>query len=168
LTSPASAEGATVETLLEGLFAQALAKGLDLDRAVVAHLLFHPQFDGMTFTWTWNTGRAERQAATQPDIRRLPSPFLHMQTTGTEGLRYRLDDRGALPFPPHTHLRSLGQANALRAGARAREIRIEATPGRLIHAKLSNRMDADRLARQTTRRENPATSCSFVLEPSHG
>jgi hypothetical protein len=38
----------------------------------------------MTFTWTRGTGRAERQAATQPDIRRLPSPFLHMQTTSTE------------------------------------------------------------------------------------
>jgi adenylate cyclase len=102
-------KGATVETILEGLCAQALARGLDLDRAVVAYLVFHPQFDGMTFTWTRNTGRAERQAATQPDIRRLPSPFLHMQTTGTEELRYRLDDRGrVLPFPLLTHLRSLG------------------------------------------------------------
>jgi adenylate cyclase len=71
--------------------------------------VFHPQFDGMTFTWTRETGRAERQAATQPDIRRLPSPFLHMQTTGTEELRYRLDDGGQpLQFPLLNHLRSLG------------------------------------------------------------
>ena len=101
--------GAPVETLLEGLCAQALAMGLELDRAVVAYLVFHPQFDGMTFTWTRDTGQAERQAATQPDIRRLPSPFLHMQTTGTEELRYRLDDGGSsLPFPLLIHLRSLG------------------------------------------------------------
>jgi adenylate cyclase len=101
--------GATVETILEGLCGQALALGLALNRAVVAYLVFHPQFDGMTFTWTWDTGRAERQAATQPDIRRLPSPFLHMQTTGTEELRYRLDDGGGtLPFPLLSHLRSLG------------------------------------------------------------
>ena len=84
--------GASVEAILEGLCGQALALGLDLEPAVVAYLVFHPQFDGMTFTWTRETGRAERQAATQPDIRRLPSPFLHMQTTGTEELRYRLDD----------------------------------------------------------------------------
>lgn len=101
--------GATVETILEGLCGQTLALGLDLDRAVVAHLVSHPQFDGMTFTWSRDTGRAERQAATQPDIRRLPSPFLHMQTTGTEELRYRLDDYGrALPFPLLSHLCSLG------------------------------------------------------------
>jgi adenylate cyclase len=101
--------GATVEVILEGLCGQALALGLDLDRAVVAYLVFHPQFDGMTFTWTRDTGQAERQAATQPDIRRLPSPFLHMQTTGTEELRYRLDDGGEpLPFPLLHHLRSLG------------------------------------------------------------
>jgi adenylate cyclase len=101
--------GATVETILEGLCGQALAMGLELDRAVVAYLVFHPQFDGMTFTWTRDTGQAERQAATQPDIRRLPSPFLHMQTTGTEELRYRLDGGGSsLPFPLLSHLRSLG------------------------------------------------------------
>jgi adenylate cyclase len=100
---------APVETILEGLCGQTLALGLALDRAVVAYLVFHPQFDGMTFTWTRNTGRAERQAATQPDIRRLPSPFLHMQTTGTEELRYRLDHHdGLLPFPLLDHLRSLG------------------------------------------------------------
>jgi adenylate cyclase len=76
---------------------------------VVAYLVFHPQFDGMTFTWTRDTGRAERQAATQPDIRRLSSPFLHMQTTGTEELRYRLSDGGEpLPFPLLGHLHSLG------------------------------------------------------------
>ncbi|WP_201863396.1 adenylate/guanylate cyclase domain-containing protein [Microvirga soli] len=101
--------GATAETILEGLCGQALALGLDLDRAVVAYLVLHPQFDGMTFTWTRETGRAERQAATQPDIRRLPSPFLHMQTTGTEELRYQLNDGGEpLPFPLLSHLRSLG------------------------------------------------------------
>jgi adenylate cyclase len=101
--------GASVEAILEGLCAEALALGLELDRAVVAYLVFHPQFDGMTFTWTRDTGRAERQAATQPDIRRLPSPFLHMQTTGTEELRFRLNDRGSsLPFPLLSHLRSLG------------------------------------------------------------
>jgi adenylate cyclase len=101
--------GANVEPIVEGLCAQALALGLDLHRAVVAYLVFHPQFDGMTFTWTPDTGRAERRAATQPDIRRLPSPFLHMQTTGTEELRYRLDDGGEpLPFPLLGHLRSLG------------------------------------------------------------
>ncbi|MPR12328.1 adenylate/guanylate cyclase domain-containing protein [Microvirga tunisiensis] len=101
--------GATVEAILQGLCGQALAMGLDLDRAVVAYLVFHPQFDGMTFTWTRDTGRAVRQAATQPDIRRLPSPFLHMQTTGTEELRYRLDEGGEpLPFPLLDHLRSFG------------------------------------------------------------
>jgi adenylate cyclase len=56
-----------------------------------------------------DTSRAERQAATQPDIRRAPSPFFHMQCTGTEELRYRLDN-GAdpHPFPLLGHLRSLG------------------------------------------------------------
>jgi hypothetical protein len=49
-----------------------------------------------------------------------------------------------------------------------RILRIDAARGRLIHARLSNRLDADRLARQTTRRENPASGCSLVVEPSHG
>ena len=53
-------KGANVDATLEGLCAQFLAGGLDLDRAVVAYLAFHPQFDGMTFTWTRDTGRAER------------------------------------------------------------------------------------------------------------
>jgi hypothetical protein len=34
--------GASVETILEGLCGQALALGLDLGRAVVAYLVFHP------------------------------------------------------------------------------------------------------------------------------
>ena len=102
-------KGANVDATLEGLCAQFLAGGFDLDRAVVAYLVFHPQFDGMTFTWTRDTGRAERQAATQPDIRRAPSPFFHMQCTGTEELRYRLDNgEDPLPFPLLGHLRSLG------------------------------------------------------------
>jgi adenylate cyclase len=102
-------KGANVDATLEGLCAQFLAGGFDLDRAVVAYLAFHPQFDGMTFTWTRDTGRAERQAATQPDIRRAPSPFFHMQCTGTEELRYRLDNgEDPLPFPLLGHLRSLG------------------------------------------------------------
>jgi len=102
-------KGANVDAILEGLCAQFLAGGFDLDRAVVAYLVFHPLFDRMTFTWTRDTGRAERQAATQPDIRRAPSPFFHMQCTGTEELRYRLDKgEDPLPFPLLGHLRSLG------------------------------------------------------------
>ena len=69
-------KGANADTILEGLCAQFLAGGFDLDRAVVAYLVFHPQFDGMTFTWTRDTGRAERQAATQPDIRRCALALL--------------------------------------------------------------------------------------------
>jgi hypothetical protein len=35
-------KGANVDATLEGLCAQFLAGGLDLDRAVVAYLIFHP------------------------------------------------------------------------------------------------------------------------------
>ncbi|MBS3652264.1 adenylate/guanylate cyclase domain-containing protein [Pseudaminobacter sp. 19-2017] len=95
--------------VLEGLSEQLLTAGIDLDRSVLAYLVFHPQFDGMHFTWTRSTRRAQRQAVIRTDILRVPSPFLKMQATGTREMRYRLDDPDVvLPFPFLDRLRSLG------------------------------------------------------------
>ncbi len=69
-------EGVDAGIILEGLCARLLAGGLDLERAVVAFLVFHPQFDGIDFSWARDTGRAERQTVTRADIVRVaPSPF---------------------------------------------------------------------------------------------
>jgi adenylate cyclase len=105
---------ADVGTVLEGLCAQLLAGGVEIDRAVVGYLVFYPLFDGMSFIWARDTGTAERHAATRPEIQRLSSPFYHMQCTGTEELRYRLDDAEVpLPFAVLDHLRSLGLTDYL-------------------------------------------------------
>jgi adenylate cyclase len=101
--------GTAAGEVLEGLCECLLAAGIDLDRSVVGYLVFHPQFDGMNFTWIRSSRRAERQAVVRTDILRLPSPFLTMQATGTREMRYRLDDPGLeLPFPFLDRLRSLG------------------------------------------------------------
>jgi hypothetical protein len=44
-------EGVDAGTILEGLCARLLAGGLDLERAVVGFLVFHPQFDAINFSW---------------------------------------------------------------------------------------------------------------------
>lgn len=103
-------EGIDAGTILEGLCARLLAGGLDLERAIIGFLVFHPQFDGINFSWDRHTGKAERHAVTRAYIlRSSPSPFFHMQCTGTEELRYRLDDAEVpLPFPVLDQLRSRG------------------------------------------------------------
>ncbi len=103
-------EGVSANTILEGLCEQLLAGGLGLERAVVGFLVFHPQFDGINFSWDRQAGGAERHAVTRAHIlRSSPSPFFHMQCTGTEELHYRLDDAAApLPFPMLEQLRDRG------------------------------------------------------------
>jgi adenylate cyclase len=102
-------KGTASGEVLEGLCEQLLTAGIDLDRSVVGYLVFHPQFDGMNFTWTRSTRTAERQAVTRTDILRLPSPFLNMQATGIREMQHRLDNPDiVLPFPFLDRLRSLG------------------------------------------------------------
>ncbi|HEX2134759.1 MAG TPA: adenylate/guanylate cyclase domain-containing protein [Microvirga sp.] len=100
--------GADGGTILEGLCGRLLGTGLDLERAVVGYLVFHPQFDGITFVWDRAAGKARREAATRPDILRAPSPFLQMQTTKVQELRYRLAEMSAFPFPFLEGLRGRG------------------------------------------------------------
>ena len=89
--------------------ARLLVGGLELERAVIAFLVFHPQFDGMNVSWSRDTGKAERNTVTWPDILHAPSPVFHMQRTGTEGMRYPLADPGVLlPVPMLEQLRSQG------------------------------------------------------------
>ncbi|HET6466861.1 MAG TPA: adenylate/guanylate cyclase domain-containing protein [Geminicoccaceae bacterium] len=108
-------EGVSASMILEGLCARLLAGGLVLERAVVGFLVFHPQFDGINFSWDRRAGGAERQAVTRADIlRSLPAPFFHLQCTGTEELRYRLDDAASpLPFPLLEQLRGRGVTDYL-------------------------------------------------------
>ncbi|WP_119462855.1 adenylate/guanylate cyclase domain-containing protein [Rhodospirillaceae bacterium SYSU D60014] len=103
-------EGAAAGTILEGLCARLVAGDLDLERAIVAFMVFHPQFDAINFAWSRDTGRAERHTVTwQLILRSTPSPFAHMHGTGTEELRYRLEDGEAkLPFPILEQLQSRG------------------------------------------------------------
>jgi adenylate cyclase len=103
-------EGVDAGTILEGLCTCLSARGLDLERAVVGFLVFHPQFDGINFAWDRQVGRAERHAVTRAHIlRSSPSPFFHMQCTGIEELRYRLNDAAdPLPFPMLEQLRGRG------------------------------------------------------------
>ena len=73
--------------------------GVDFERAVVAYLVFHPQFEGMNFTWQRGKGSAERASATLADILRVPSPFLELQLRGIQEMRYELDKpRAKLPY----------------------------------------------------------------------
>src|SRR3712207_5436496 len=110
-------EGVDAGTILECLGARLLAGGLDLERAVVGFLVFHPQFDGINFSWDRHAGGAERHAVTRAEIlRSSPSPFFHMQCTGTEELRYRLDGAAAgapLPFSMLEQLRDRGLTDYL-------------------------------------------------------
>ena len=110
-------EGADPGATLEGLCARLLAGGLGLERAVVGFLVFHPQFDGINFAWDRHAGGAERHAVTRAHIlRSSPSPFFHMQCTGTEELRYRLVGEGSaapLPFPMLEQLRGRGVTDYL-------------------------------------------------------
>jgi adenylate cyclase len=110
-------EGVDASAILEGLCAQLVAAGLGLERAVVGFLVFHPQFDGINFAWDRHSGRAERHAVTRAHIlRSSPSPFFQMQCTGTEELRYRLDDAAVaapLPFPLLEQLRDRGHTDYL-------------------------------------------------------
>lgn len=108
-------EGVGASTILEGLCARLLAGGLDLERAVVGFLVFHPQFDGINFSWDRQAGGVERHAVTRAYIlRSSPSPFFHMQCTGSEELRYRLEDAaGPLPFPMLEQLRDRGLTDYL-------------------------------------------------------
>jgi adenylate cyclase len=103
-------EGIGASTVLEGLCARLHEGGLSLQRAVVGFLVFHPQFDGINFSWDQEAGRAERHAVTRAEIlRSSPSPFFHMQCTGIQELRYPLDCAAApLPFLMLEQLRSRG------------------------------------------------------------
>src|SRR5688572_4860202 len=74
--------GANGGKILEGLCEHLLDTGIEVKRAVVGFLVFHPQFDGMNFTWTDEGRTAERFAVTMHNILNEPSPFLHMQSTG--------------------------------------------------------------------------------------
>ena len=53
--------------------ARLLVGGLELERAAIAFLVFHPQFDGMNVLWSRDTGKAERNTVTWPDILHAPS-----------------------------------------------------------------------------------------------
>ena len=108
-------EGVDAGTILEGLCLRLSAGGLNLERAVVGFLVFHPQFDGINFSWDRHAGGAERHAVTRAEIlRSAPSPFFHMQCTGTEELRYRLEDVGVpLPFPMLEQFRARGLTDYL-------------------------------------------------------
>ncbi|HKG75819.1 MAG TPA: adenylate/guanylate cyclase domain-containing protein [Aestuariivirgaceae bacterium] len=85
--------------ILDGLCQKLLTIGVDLERAVVGYLVFHPQFEAMNFTWQRGKGPAERASATLADILQAPSPFLEMQLRGIQEMRYRLDKpRAKLPY----------------------------------------------------------------------
>jgi adenylate cyclase len=94
--------------VLEGLCEHLCKSGVDVERAVVGYLVFHPQFDGMNYTWTRDIGEAEHQAVTVRDILKMPSPFLDMQSSEIREMRYHLEKHQGpyrYPFLAHIHER---------------------------------------------------------------
>lgn len=95
--------------VLDEVCQRLLDAGFELERAVVGYLVFHPQFEGMNFTWQRGQGAAQRASAILADILRIPSPFLELQLRGIQEMRYRLEDRDAkLPYPFLEGLRTGG------------------------------------------------------------
>ena len=92
-------KGADGGKVLEGLCARLCDIGIEIDRAVVGYLVFHPQFDGMNCTWTRDRGKAEHQAVIMRDILKMPSPFLDMQASEIREMRFHLEGGGSFPYP---------------------------------------------------------------------
>ena len=84
--------------------------GPPLDRFQVAFRLLHPLFDGMTLTYTEETGLL----TSYNTGRRLPteafkkSPYYHMLTEGLTEMRARLDTNEPPPFAIFDELRQQG------------------------------------------------------------
>ena len=91
--------GATGGTVLKALCERLVAGGLDIQRAVVGSLVFHPQYDAINYTWTPDIVTTECHPIRRQEILQSPTPFFHLHSTGVPELRQRLDATNAsLPF----------------------------------------------------------------------
>jgi adenylate cyclase len=101
--------GATGGTVLKTLCERLVAGGLEIQRAVVGSLVFHPQYDAINYTWTPDIVTTECHPIRRQEILQSPTPFFHLHSTGVPELRQRLDATNAsLPFAFFERLRGLG------------------------------------------------------------
>lgn len=98
------------EALVAGAARRMRDAGLPLDRLQVAFRLLHPLFDGMSLTYTEETGllTSYNTGRRQPTEAFRRSPYFHMLTNGKTELRAKLDSNEPQPFPVLDELRQSG------------------------------------------------------------
>jgi adenylate cyclase len=103
------------EALVAGAARRMRAAGLPLDRLQVAFRLLHPLFDGMSLTYTEETGllTSYNTGRRQPTEAFRRSPYFHMLTNGLTELRAKLDSNEPQPFPVLEELRQEGMRDYL-------------------------------------------------------
>src|SRR4249920_717934 len=102
---------APLTSLVEVAMQRLVASGVPIDRMNVGFRILHPLFDGMSITWTRESGAEVSYAALVDkegsDFR--VSPFYMMLTGGNTEWRLRLDrDAAAERFPLLTQLKEKG------------------------------------------------------------
>ncbi len=98
------------EALVSGTARRMREAGLPIDRFQIAFRLLHPLFDGMSLTFTEETGlltsyNTGRRAPTEAFLK---SPYYHMLENNLSQLRTRLDTNEPHDFPVFDELRQEG------------------------------------------------------------
>jgi len=101
---------APLTTLVEAAMQRLVASGVPIDRMNVGFRILHPLFDGMSITWTRETGAEVFYAALvdQEGSEFRLSPFYVMLSDGSREWRLRLDRDDIERFPLLMQLRDKG------------------------------------------------------------
>jgi adenylate cyclase len=101
---------APLTTLVEAAMQRLVASGVPIDRMNVGFRILHPLFDGMSITWTRETGAEVFYAALvdQEGSEFRLSPFYLMLSDGAREWRLRLDRDDIERFPLLMQLREKG------------------------------------------------------------
>jgi adenylate cyclase len=101
---------APLTTLVEAAMQRLVASGVPIDRMNVGFRILHPLFDGMSITWTRETGAEVFYAALvdQEGSEFRLSPFYVMLSDGAREWRLRLDRDDIERFPLLMQLREKG------------------------------------------------------------
>ena len=101
---------APLTTLVEAAMQRLVASGVPIDRMNVGFRILHPLFDGMSITWTRETGAEVFYAALvdKEGSEFRVSPFYVMLSDGSREWRLRLDRDDIERFPLLMQLREKG------------------------------------------------------------